>query len=253
MVKIWAKIDKTFLILVGVLVLFGFVAFSSASLGMLPRESVSVPRLFATQLGLGLVLGTLALIATSLIPYKLYKQAALPFYIFALVLTALVFIPGLGIEANGATRWIDAGPISFQPAEILKIAVVLYLATYLAKTKQKVKTFRHGIIPFSAILGFPVLLLLLQPDTGTALVIIATSISMYFAAGAPWRDIGILALMGLLGFAGLAATRPYVLERLLTFIRPDSDPLGASYQIQQSLIAIGSGELFGRGIGQSVQ
>lgn len=247
------KVDKTFLITVGILVAIGFVTFASASLGLLPRESVSLSKLFATQLILGLLLGTVALMVTLFIPHKFYKKVALYGYVAAVGATAMVFIPGLGITANGATRWLDIGGFSIQPAEFLKIGLVLYLATYLAAAKQRIKDIRVGLIPFCVILGIPILILLLQPDTGTALVLIATAITMYFAAGAPWRDIGFLGLGGVAGLGALAFFRPYVLERFMTFLQPGSDPLGASYQIQQSLIAIGSGGIFGRGIGQSVQ
>jgi len=247
------KVDKTFLVIVGMLVAIGFITFASASLGLLPRESVSVSKLFATQLILGLFLGSLALVITLFIPHKFYKRVALYGYILAVVATALVFIPGLGVTANGATRWLDLGGFSIQPAELLKIGLVLYLATYLSAAKHKIKKMATGLIPFSIILGIPIIILLLQPDTGTSLVLIATAITMYFAAGAPWRDIGFLSLGGIAGLGILAAFRPYVLERFLTFLQPGSDPLGASYQIQQSLIAIGSGGIFGRGIGQSVQ
>ncbi|MBL1434451.1 FtsW/RodA/SpoVE family cell cycle protein [Candidatus Wolfebacteria bacterium] len=253
MPNILKKVDKTFLITVGILVIIGFFTFSSASLGLLPRESVSVSKLFATQLILGLLLGSIALTITLFIPHKFYKRVAFYGYIAAVAATTLVFVPGLGITANGATRWLDLGGFSIQPAEFLKIGLVLYLATYLSAAKSRIKFMRTGLIPFSIILGIPVLILLLQPDTGTALVLIATAIAMYFAAGAPWRDIGLLGLGGVLGLGVLAAFRPYVLERFMTFLQPGSDPLGASYQIQQSLIAIGSGGIFGRGIGQSVQ
>jgi len=251
--NILKKVDKTFLITVGILVIIGFFTFSSASLGLLPRESVSVSKLFATQLILGLLLGSIALTITLFIPHKFYKRVSFYGYIAAVIATTLVFVPGLGITANGATRWLDLGGFSIQPAEFLKIGLVLYLATYLSAAKSRIKFMRTGLIPFSIILGIPVLILLLQPDTGTALVLIATAIAMYFAAGAPWRDIGLLGLGGVLGLGVLAAFRPYVLERFMTFLQPGSDPLGASYQIQQSLIAIGSGGIFGRGIGQSVQ
>lgn len=191
MPNILKKVDKTFLVIVGMLVAIGFVTFASASLGLLPRESVSVSKLFATQLILGLFLGSIALTITLLIPHKFYKKVAFYGYALAIIATAAVFIPGLGITANGATRWLDIAGFSLQPAELLKIGLVLYLATYLSATKQKIKFMQTGLIPFSIILGIPVLILLLQPDTGTALVLIATAITMYFAAGAPWRDIGL--------------------------------------------------------------
>lgn len=253
MPKVFQKIDKTFFFLICILLIVGFITFSSASLGMLPRETVSVPKLFATQLILGLFLGGIALLATLFIPHKFYKRVAFYAYIGSLILTALVFIPGLGVTANGATRWLDIGIFSLQPAEVLKLGVILYLATYLSSIKGQIGKLSTGFIPFSIILGIPVVLLLLQPDTGTTLVLIATAVTMYFAAGAPWRDIGLLSLGGIAGLGALALVRPYVLERLMTFVNPESDPLGASYQIQQSLIAIGSGGIFGRGIGQSVQ
>lgn len=176
-------------------------------------------------------------------------------YIFglALVLTTLVFIPGIGLELNGAQRWLDLRVITVQPAELLKIAYVLYLATWLSGQKQKLKKPMHGIIPFSVITGLAGIILLLQPDTGTFLVLAAAGGVMFLVSGARIRDILILVLVAIIGLGVIAMARPYVLDRITTFFDPSRDPLGSSYQVQQSLIAVGSGQVIGRGFGQSVQ
>ena len=249
----WRRVDKTYLGIVVVLLIIGFIAFASASLGMLPREAVSVPRLFMTQVILGVILGSLALITALFIPHRWYKRVALLMYLFTVLLTFLVFVPGLGISAGGATRWLDLGIISVQPAEFLKLGVVFLLATHLAMVKARIREFRYGLIPFLIILGVALVPLVLQPDTGTLLVLATTAVTMYFASGAPWRDMGILAVLGGIGVVLLAYVRPYIFERLTTFLNPANDPLGAGFQIQQSLIAIGSGGITGRGIGQGVQ
>ena len=167
--------------------------------------------------------------------------------------TLLVFVPSLGFSAGGATRWIDLGFTTFQPAELLKLAFVIYLATLLSSNSANLHSFRTGVLPLVVLSVIVGIVLLLQPDTGTFLVILATGISMFIAAGARWRDIAGLVGIVIAGLSVLVLVRPYVMDRILTFLNPSSDPLGSGYQIQQSLIAIGSGHIFGRGFGQSVQ
>ena len=162
-------------------------------------------------------------------------------------------MPGLGTEFGNAQRWIDLGVITFQPAEMLKIGFIIYFAAWLTNVKDKVHTIGHGIIPFIILLSITGAILLSQPDTGTFLVIFTAGLAMFIAAGARWRDIFALAGIAGAGLAALAYIQPYIKDRILTFINPASDALGAGWQIKQSLIAIGSGEIFGRGFGQSVQ
>lgn len=245
--------DRLFALIVAILVIGGAAIFLSAALGFLARENSGIGHLALTQLMLGLIPGLIALFIIRLTPPATIERFVLPFYVASILLTALVFVPGLGHHTNGATRWIDLGPITVQPAEFLKIAVILMLALYLSKMRHKVGEMRYGLLGFGVIIGVPALLLLAQPNTSTVLVIGIAASAMYFVAGAPLRDFLILALAATVLLAGLVATRPYLMHRVQTFIHPEHNALSTGYQIQQSLIAIGSGGLLGRGYGQSVQ
>ncbi len=245
--------DRMFFMLVLGIVLAGLAIFSSAALGLLARESNSVSQDIILQAGLGIGLGFLALFVARAIPLSYLKRFAPFLYAATLLFTALVFVPGIGLHANGATRWINLGFTTVQPAEFLKIGFVLVLAWWLAPRAQRLTELKKGLIPFSLILSFPILLLLAQPNTSTTLLIVATGSVMYFVAGAPWRDFGILSLLAVLAFIAIIMVRPYVLERVKTFMDPAANSLSSGYQIQQSLIAIGSGGLLGRGFGQSVE
>ncbi len=245
--------DRLFLTIALALALGGFAIFSSAALGLLARDNVSVSRDILVQAGLGLGLGFIALIAMRSVPLTVIKKYAPWIYGATIFFTAIVFIPGIGQHANGATRWIDLGFTTVQPAEFLKIGVVLMLAWWLSIAARQLKDFKRGLGPFLAIVGAPAAILLAQPNTSTTLLIGATGIIMYFAAGAPWRDLAIVGVLALVALGAVIIVRPYALSRVLTFINPAADPLNSSYQIQQSLIAVGSGGLFGRGLGQSVE
>lgn len=245
--------DRMFALIVAILVVGGAAVFLSAALGLLAREGSSIGKLALTQLVLGLIPGVIALVTIRFIRPALIMQAVPLFYLFALVITALVFVPGIGVHAGGASRWLDVGPVTVQPAEFLKPAVILMLALYLSKAKEKLANFKTGLLPFALIVGVPSMLLLAQPNTSTTLIIGATAAGLYFLAGAPWRDFLILGAVALVGLIVLVSLRPYLMHRVQTFINPASDPLASGYQIQQSLIAIGSGGLLGRGFGQSVQ
>jgi cell division protein FtsW len=245
--------DRLFVLIVSVLVLGGLAMFFSASLGLLARENASVTHIFATQLILGLIPGIIALLVLRFMPSKYIAGGTMPFYILCLALTVLVFIPGIGVHANGASRWLNLGFATLQPAEFLKIGTILMLGGYLAYARGRIATLRSGLLPFMAILGVPVVLLLLQPNTSTVIVLSITCMVMYFLAGAPWRDFGILLLIAVVGLSALVWYRPYLQQRVMTFIHPSSDSHATGYQIQQSLIAIGSGGVLGRGFGQSVQ
>ncbi len=244
--------DRMFLMLVLGIALAGFAIFSSANLGFLAREGSSISQDLLLQGGLGLGFGFLALLSARSIPLILIKRFAPYIYVASLIFTALVFIPGIGLHANGATRWIDLGFTTMQPAEFLKIGVIIMLARWLSSNAHQLSNPKKGLFPFLAFLSIPIALLLAQPNTSTTLLILATSTVMYFAAGAPWRDFGYLILGAMLALLVIVSMRPYVLERFKTFWDPSANALSSGYQIQQSLIAIGSGGLLGRGFGQSV-
>src|SRR3989344_1580439 len=245
--------DKVFFMLVLCIVLVGLAIFSSASLGLLARESNSVSKDILLQAGLGLGFGFLALFLARVIPLTFIKRLSPYIYVVTILFTALVFVPGIGFQSGGATRWVDIGFTTVQPAEFLKIGFVLVLAWWLAPRARQLTDFKKGLLPFIFILFLPSALLLAQPNTSTTLLILMTGSVMYFAAGAPWRDFGILVLCVIVALIIVAYARPYVMDRIKTFIDPSANSLTSGYQIQQSLIAIGSGGLLGRGLGQSVE
>lgn len=245
--------DRIFFMLTLGIALAGLAIFSSAALGLLARESSSVSRDVLLQAGLGLGLGFLALLGARAIPLALVKRCAPFIFIATILFTALVFLPGVGLHAGGATRWINLGFTTVQPAEFLKIGFVIMLAWWLAPRARQLTNPKKGLLPFIALLAVPAMLLLAQPNTSTMLLVLATGGVMYFAAGAPWRDFGILAIGAICAIGIVMLVRPYVFERIKTFVNPSANSLSSGYQIQQSLIAIGSGGLLGRGFGQSVE
>jgi cell division protein FtsW len=244
--------DRLFLILVVSLVAMGFFVFSSASLGLLSREGARFSSVAANQIILGIIGGGAALYITSHIHYRLWRSYAPYVFLLGIFLTLLVFSP-LGMEHGGAKRWVDLGFVSFQPAEFLKYAFVVFLSAWLAGSHKKIHEYMHGLFPFIGIVGFTGALLLAQPDTDTFGIMALTALAMYIVSGGTWRDTLITVLGGVMALAILITMRPYLLERMTTFIDPSNDPTGASWQVRQSLIALGSGGLFGRGFGQSIQ
>ncbi|HEY4517632.1 MAG TPA: FtsW/RodA/SpoVE family cell cycle protein [Candidatus Paceibacterota bacterium] len=246
--------DRTFLLFTLLLLVVGFFVFTSAALGLLARsDGAHFARIAFNQAFLGIGLGIVGLFVAANLNYRHLRKFAFVIFILALISTALVFVPGIGLSSGGATRWIQLGPLSWQPAEFLKLATIIYLAAWLSGLRDKVKQFRYSIVPFAVIITLCGILLILQPDTGTFMVIVAASLAILVAAGVRLRHILLLVLIAILGIGVLAYSRPYVKDRLLTFIDPTSDPRGASYQLQQSLIAVGSGGFGGRGFGQSIQ
>ena len=246
-------LDRGLLGIVIFLVLGGFLIFSSASLGLLARQGAQFSNVALNQLLFGIIGGSIALFITSSIHYRLWRKWAFYIFLATLALTLLVFVPGLGFSHGGAQRWISLGSFSLQPAEFLKIGFVIYIATWLSGMKTHITTFKKGTLPFAGIVGVVGVIMLLQPDTDTFMVMGAAALAMFITAGGRLRDVGIMFVIGILLLAVLAFTRPYVMDRFTSFLDPENDPLGSGYQIQQSLIAIGSGGVFGRGFGQSIQ
>jgi cell division protein FtsW len=248
-----ARIDRIFLGITAVLVVAGFFIFSSASLGLLAREGARYSSVAVSQLVLGIGLGVILCAVLAHIPYRSYKQFAPYIFLGALGLTTLTFVPMLSYEAGGASRWLNIFGVSFQPAEFLKIAFILCLAWYYTTFHKQLGDIRFGLGGVVGLLAASGIILLLQPDTGSFLLIGATGVAMYIAAGARFRHLLVLGLVLVAAVTVLALSRPYVMDRITTFMDPANDPRGSGYQIKQSLIAIGSGGWFGRGYGQSVQ
>lgn len=247
------KVDKPFLILTVIILCCGLLFFLSASLGVLAKNESKFYSILFSQLVLGVGGGLLGLFLVSKIPYTFWKKYSPYLFIFGIILTTLVFIPSLSLSHGGATRWITFGFFSFQPAEILKITYIMYFSAWLSwfiKRKNE-----KGMSIFVVVLLFftSASVLVMQPDTKSLILIVLSSIGIFFVSGIPMKKILIIFLVAIIGFSALVATKPYLRDRVQTFMNPASDPRGSSYQIQQSLIALGSGGMFGRGFGQSVQ
>ena len=168
-------------------------------------------------------------------------------------LLVLVMVPGFGVVVNGARRWFAAGPIQFQPSELMKISLVLYVARYLADHPRRMRSFRQAIAPIALVAGPAILLIVVEPDLGTALVVAFTIASLLIAGGMPMRYMAILAGLGVAGVLLLAVAQPYQAARLTSFLHPWSVGRSAGYQAVQGQIALGSGGLLGVGLGKSVQ
>ncbi len=246
-------VDRFFLGIIGALVFFGALAFVSASLGVLAHNESTFWSITFNQLVLGLLLGIIAMLVTARIPYTFWKSYAFPIFVFTLLLMPLVFVPHIGFSHGGARRWVDIGPINFQPAEFLKIGFLIYFSAWLAWAKKRLGSIKYGVLPFICIIAIMAGLLLLQPDTKSLLLMIATGSILLFVAGVPVRYLVGTAILGAVLLTALVFVTPYLRARVQTFINPSHDPRGASYQLQQALIAIGSGGITGRGFGQSVQ
>jgi len=252
------SIDRLSIIFSAILIILGILILSSVS-AALSQERFGYPYYYlAHQLIYGLIPGLILAFFTLRIPLTFFKKIAFPLFLINLLILGLIFIPQIGIRLGGASRWISLGPISLQPAEFLKITFLLYLAAWLSSWSDstQLKTKRRSNMPlvvFFVLLAILGALLILQPNIGTLSVIFIVSSLVYFGSGTPvWHSI-LIVLIGISGLISLIKIAPYRMSRLMVFFNPEMDPLGKGYQIKQALIAIGSGGIFGLGLGLSRQ
>ena len=238
-----------------VIILFigGILILSSASIVLSEKNFGTFYYYTLRQVVLGGVVGFLGLFAAMKIPYRVWRRVSVPMMVGSFILLALLLIPQFGFSHGGATRWLSLGFINFQPAEILKLAFVVYLASWLDSRRSDVGSTAYGLMPFSLMIALVGVFLVMQPDIGTLIVILATAGIMYLLGRGRWHQVGILAILGIVVGFFLIQLAPYRLDRISVFFNPDYDPSGAGYQMTQSLIAIGSGGALGRGFGMSVQ
>ena len=198
-------------------------------------------------------LGLMAFFAS--VPYRLWEKLALPIFITSLVLLLAVFIPGIGADYGTSRSWLDVGPFSLQPSELMKLALILYLAVWLQKREQLIQTWEQGFFPFAILLSITTVLLALQPDLGSVLVLSSIAASMFFVAGGNVLHLfvggGISALLSM----PFILSKDYIWKRMIAFLNPDDPSISETigFQINQALIAVGSGRFFGQGYGKSVQ
>ena len=246
------RVDPGLAISACALILVGLVMVASASISIADGKFESSLHFFWRQcaaLAVGIACGTVV----ALIDPRCWQRFATVVLFAGIAALSAVLIPGLGLEANGAVRWLNLGVATFHPGEAMKIVFVVYLAAYLAQQGEKVRLYgRYALVPISVFCLVGVLLLA-EPDFGTVVVLGLTLVGMLFIAGVPFRTFVAWSAALAIAMAALAVTEPYRLRRLLTFLAPFEAPYGDGFQLVQALIAIGRGEWFGAGLGGSVQ
>ncbi|MDO8592155.1 MAG: putative lipid II flippase FtsW [bacterium] len=244
--------DKKLLIAVGLLIVFGLIMLSSASSVVAYNTYHDSYYFFKHQL-IGLFLGLAAFWFFSKVDYHRWRKYAVFMLAASIGLLLLVFIPGLAAEWGSARHWINVFGFSLQPSEFVKITLLLYLSAWLESRQKKLAEFSSGTRPFIFILGAIALLLMLQPDIGTLSIIALTSLIVYFVGGGNLKHIFIIILLGFMALALMMHFKPYQANRLRCFMDPSFSKNEFCYQVNQSLIAVGSGGFFGRGLGASRQ
>ncbi len=245
--------DPVLLVTIFGLVVFGLMMVGSASfvLGDQLRDN---PFYFLQhQLIYGVGIGIIAFCLGFFTPYTRLKVFAVPALFASIILLVLVFVPGLQVTSGGASRWVGIGPFTLQPSELTKLSFILYLAALLERKGAEIKDFKKSVIPFLVISSFIGLLIILQPDIGTLLIIAAIAVSMVFTAGFRLRHMAAIGFVGIAAFSILVSTAQYRLHRLFVYLHPELDPQGIGYQINQALLAVGTGGLWGLGFGRSRQ
>lgn len=239
---------------IGVLILLslGFVMIYSASSAIALRKFADADYYLKRQ-ALFASVGVLVLIITSRISYQVYENVIYWLLLGAVAALVLVLIPGIGTEINHARRWFNLKFVLLQPAEYAKVFWIIYLSVSLARKQDKIRRFSIGFMPHIALLGVICLLLLKEPDFGSCVLLTALTFLMMAVAGVPWRYLLSLAPIAAVAFHQLVYRVPYRLERITAFLNPWTDPLDSGYHLIQAWIAVGSGGLWGKGLGAGQQ
>jgi cell division protein FtsW len=245
-------IDPVIVTAVFCLLLIGLVMVTSASLNVAERMTGDPFFHFERQL-LSVLLGCTFTGAMLFVPVSMWQRLAPALLIASFALLVLVLIPGLGHEVNGSRRWIRVGVLNFQPSEIARWLLLIYIAVFAVRHQTELRSTAQGFFKPLAVLLVAAGLLLLEPDFGAAVVLCMTGTAVLFVAGARLRDFLLVMAIGGAGLAMLALTSDYRLKRLIAFLDPWADPYNSGFQLTQSLIAIGRGEWFGVGLGSSIQ
>lgn len=234
------------------LTLLGLVMVSSASITLADRE-IGTPLYYAIRQSVYIAIGAALGLLLFRIRLVMLERMGVTLMLLAFLMLLLVLVPGVGVEVNGATRWVNAGLFRLQVSEPAKLFFIIYLASYLARHGEEVRTHIAGFMKPIGLLAIASVLLLMEPDFGATVVLSATVMGMVFMAGVRLLQFsGVLGLAGL-SLAGMAVSSPYRMERLTTFLNPWADPFDSGFQLTQSLIAIGRGEWLGVGLGASIQ
>jgi cell division protein FtsW len=244
------NVDTTLVLAVLGLLLFGLIMVTSASITVAAND-FNDPFFYLKRQSIALALGTVGAVVMCSIPTSLWERLAFPLLIAAFAM--LVLIPGIGHVVNGSRRWLPLGFMNFQPSELARVLLLMYLASYIVRRQNELRESIQGFVKPLAVLGLASALLILEPDMGAATVLLATGMGMLFLAGVKIRHFLVIAVGAVAALAVLAIASPYRLARVTNFRDPFNDPFGSGFQLVQSLIAIGRGEWFGVGLGASVQ
>lgn len=236
------------------LVAFGLVMIASAGVALGWQKYQDAYWHLKHQLVMGVIPGAIAFWICSKIDYKYWERFAAPMLFVSIILLILVFVPGIGAPWGTSHSWIKVFGFSLQPSEIVKLTFLMYLAAWLAsKEEHHIRDLSYGFLPFMIVLAVIAALLILEPDTGTMMVIVLMSLVVYFAAGGSLIHLSWLGVLGIAGLWAIIKISPYRAARLTTFLHPELDPKGIGYHINQALLAVGSGGFLGRGYGHSRQ
>lgn len=246
------KADKWLLYYVIIISLFGIIMIYSSSY-VWAEYKFNSPYKFAINQGIFFLIGIGIMNIVSKIDYKLYHKNSNKLLFGGIILLICVLIPGLGTVRNGSRSWFGVGSFGIQPSEFMKLILIIFTSKYMAKHEKLMKSIKKGALPILAITLLVFILIMLQPDFGTGIIIIITTIALLFVGGVPFNFFIRIGISGLLGVIGLIAVAPYRISRILSFLNPWKDPLGSGFQIIQSLYAIGPGGLFGQGFMNSRQ
>jgi len=246
------NLDFSIFIVTLVLVCFGLVMVFSASYYYAKQQFDDSEYFFMKQV-IGALVGLAGLILFTFFDYRRLKKFYIAGIVISAVLLSVVLVPGVGRTLNGSSRWLVVAGFSVQPSEIAKFALVLFVAAFISKKPQRIKSFFRGVLPVLLVAGLFCGLILKQPNFSMVLTIAGLAFVMLIIGGMRVRHGMLLGSAGVAGAVALTVIEPYRLRRLLVFIDPWADPSDAGYQLIQSLYAIGSGGLFGNGLGHSRQ
>lgn len=246
------KIDYPLFITVILLATFGIIMIYSAS-NIWALYKFNDAFKFVKHQGLFFIIGLFLLVFISRVKYTKYYEKANIILFTVLILLILVIIPGIGTVRNGSRSWFGIGSFGLQPSEAAKIALIIFTSKYLVNNERNLKDIKKGLLPILGIIFLVFGLIMLQPDFGTGVIIVISTIGLLFIGGVNFKFFIRLGILGVIGVVVLILIAPYRLERILSFLNPWSDPLGSGFQIIQSLYAIGPGGLFGYGFLNSRQ
>ena len=244
------KLERKYTLIIFLVVIIGLIMVYSSSI-MWAEFKYNDSFFFIKRQIIFSIIGIFCYFIFSKINLELLRKYHGFILIISFISMILVLIPGIGVERNGSRSWFQLASIYIQPSEFLKFSLILTSASYLSK--RKIDNFIHDLLPLFILVMISFVLIMLQPDFGSGIVMISSIVVMVFVSGCPFKYFFRVGLLGVLGLIGLIVSAPYRLERITSFLNPWNDPLGSGFQIIQSLYAISPGGLFGRGFGNSIQ